>query len=162
MGGDHKCPVCGSTFTRSQHVARHMRSRTSLSPFPPPSSLMYFSSLSGDAILFSYNTTLHSLVHPTNALLPGMTDADGDATHSGRLLFLQTRAIVHTNAPTAVTNSQEGEHRIPFSYFTYFFLPLSCTFLFYHFGLCDQRTTGLTRTFSSQPSPLLVTCYHDM
>lgn len=27
MGGDHKCPVCGSTFTRSQHVARHMRSR---------------------------------------------------------------------------------------------------------------------------------------
>ena len=32
MAGDHKCPVCGSTFTRSQHVARHMRSR----PYEPP------------------------------------------------------------------------------------------------------------------------------
>lgn len=27
MGGDHKCPVCQATFTRPQHVARHMRSR---------------------------------------------------------------------------------------------------------------------------------------
>ncbi|KAG6860804.1 hypothetical protein C0995_007384 [Termitomyces sp. Mi166 len=27
MAGDHKCPVCQSTFTRPQHVARHMRSR---------------------------------------------------------------------------------------------------------------------------------------
>lgn len=27
MGGDHKCPVCEATFTRPQHVARHMRSR---------------------------------------------------------------------------------------------------------------------------------------
>ncbi|KAI0761560.1 hypothetical protein BD413DRAFT_616939 [Trametes elegans] len=26
MAGDHKCPVCQSTFTRPQHVARHMRS----------------------------------------------------------------------------------------------------------------------------------------
>ncbi|KAJ7199873.1 hypothetical protein GGX14DRAFT_467529 [Mycena pura] len=30
MGGDHKCPVCQATFTRPQHVARHMRSRASL------------------------------------------------------------------------------------------------------------------------------------
>ena len=30
MGGDHKCPVCEATFTRPQHVARHMRSRASL------------------------------------------------------------------------------------------------------------------------------------
>ncbi|KAJ7496348.1 hypothetical protein B0H11DRAFT_2276488 [Mycena galericulata] len=29
MGGDHKCPVCQATFTRPQHVARHMRSRES-------------------------------------------------------------------------------------------------------------------------------------
>lgn len=29
MGGDHKCPVCQATFTRPQHVARHMRSRKS-------------------------------------------------------------------------------------------------------------------------------------
>ena len=29
MGGDHKCPVCEATFTRPQHVARHMRSRAS-------------------------------------------------------------------------------------------------------------------------------------
>ena len=29
MGGDHKCPVCEATFTRPQHVARHMRSRSS-------------------------------------------------------------------------------------------------------------------------------------
>jgi len=29
MAGDHKCPVCQATFTRPQHVARHMRSRTS-------------------------------------------------------------------------------------------------------------------------------------
>lgn len=31
MGGDHKCPVCDATFTRPQHVARHMRSRSSSS-----------------------------------------------------------------------------------------------------------------------------------
>ena len=30
MAGDHKCPVCQATFTRPQHVARHMRSRTSI------------------------------------------------------------------------------------------------------------------------------------
>jgi hypothetical protein len=30
MAGDHKCPVCQATFTRPQHVARHMRSRTSM------------------------------------------------------------------------------------------------------------------------------------
>ena len=33
MGGDHKCPVCEATFTRPQHVARHMRSRMSLCVF---------------------------------------------------------------------------------------------------------------------------------
>ena len=27
MGGDHQCSVCQATFTRPQHVARHMRSR---------------------------------------------------------------------------------------------------------------------------------------
>ena len=32
MGGDHKCPVCEATFTRPQHVARHMRSRSSPRP----------------------------------------------------------------------------------------------------------------------------------
>ena len=35
MGGDHRCPVCQATFTRPQHVARHMRSRTPHSPAPP-------------------------------------------------------------------------------------------------------------------------------
>ena len=36
MGGDHRCPVCQATFTRPQHVARHMRLRTSpLLPFHP-------------------------------------------------------------------------------------------------------------------------------
>ncbi|KAI0247672.1 hypothetical protein BJV78DRAFT_1243055 [Lactifluus subvellereus] len=25
MAGDHKCPVCQASFTRPQHVARHMR-----------------------------------------------------------------------------------------------------------------------------------------
>jgi hypothetical protein len=39
MGGDHKCPVCEATFTRPQHVARHMRSR------PSPSSLLHFTPL---------------------------------------------------------------------------------------------------------------------
>ena len=34
MAGDHKCPVCQATFTRPQHVARHMRSRTSFPPNP--------------------------------------------------------------------------------------------------------------------------------
>lgn len=34
MAGDHKCPVCQATFTRPQHVARHMRSRE----FPDPPS----------------------------------------------------------------------------------------------------------------------------
>ncbi|KAG5727836.1 Zinc finger protein [Termitomyces sp. T112] len=33
MGGDHKCPVCNSTFTRPQHVARHMRSHTGDRPY---------------------------------------------------------------------------------------------------------------------------------
>lgn len=42
MAGDHKCPVCQATFTRPQHVARHMRSRKLLlstcssSSSPPP------------------------------------------------------------------------------------------------------------------------------
>ena len=40
MGGDHKCPICPATFTRPQHVARHIRSRKSLplhdhTPLPP-------------------------------------------------------------------------------------------------------------------------------
>ena len=30
MAGDHKCSVCQATFTRPQHVSRHMRSRKSL------------------------------------------------------------------------------------------------------------------------------------
>jgi hypothetical protein len=34
MGGDHKCPVCEATFTRPQHVARHMRSRMSFVSAP--------------------------------------------------------------------------------------------------------------------------------
>jgi len=34
MGGDHQCPVCQATFTRPQHVARHMRSRMSIFPSP--------------------------------------------------------------------------------------------------------------------------------
>lgn len=37
MGGDHKCPVCQATFTRPQHVARHMRSREY-----SPSTLLHF------------------------------------------------------------------------------------------------------------------------
>ena len=30
MTGDHKCSVCQATFTRPQHVSRHMRSRMRL------------------------------------------------------------------------------------------------------------------------------------
>ncbi|KAG1774534.1 hypothetical protein EV702DRAFT_974710 [Suillus placidus] len=33
MGGDHQCPVCQATFTRPQHVARHMRSHTGDRPY---------------------------------------------------------------------------------------------------------------------------------
>ncbi|KAF8885466.1 hypothetical protein BD779DRAFT_674752 [Infundibulicybe gibba] len=33
MTGDHKCPVCQATFTRPQHVARHMRSHTGDRPY---------------------------------------------------------------------------------------------------------------------------------
>ncbi|KAH8984381.1 hypothetical protein EDB86DRAFT_153566 [Lactarius hatsudake] len=33
MAGDHKCPVCNATFTRPQHVARHMRSHTGDRPY---------------------------------------------------------------------------------------------------------------------------------
>ncbi|KAF8556509.1 hypothetical protein OG21DRAFT_1506440 [Imleria badia] len=33
MGGDHTCPVCQATFTRPQHVARHMRSHTGDRPY---------------------------------------------------------------------------------------------------------------------------------
>ncbi|KZT22412.1 hypothetical protein NEOLEDRAFT_1243965, partial [Neolentinus lepideus HHB14362 ss-1] len=33
MGGDHKCPVCQATFTRPQHVQRHMRSHTGDRPY---------------------------------------------------------------------------------------------------------------------------------
>ncbi|KZT57634.1 hypothetical protein CALCODRAFT_271990 [Calocera cornea HHB12733] len=33
MGGDHPCPVCKATFTRPQHVARHMRSHTGDRPY---------------------------------------------------------------------------------------------------------------------------------
>jgi uncharacterized Zn-finger protein len=34
MAGDHKCPVCQATFTRPQHVARHMRSRKHYLSYP--------------------------------------------------------------------------------------------------------------------------------
>lgn len=37
MGGDHNCPVCQATFTRPQHVARHMRSRRFRLPRSTPS-----------------------------------------------------------------------------------------------------------------------------
>ncbi|KAG1736314.1 hypothetical protein EDB19DRAFT_1721448 [Suillus lakei] len=33
MGGDHQCTVCQATFTRPQHVARHMRSHTGDRPY---------------------------------------------------------------------------------------------------------------------------------
>ncbi|KAL5634939.1 hypothetical protein ACGC1H_002837 [Rhizoctonia solani] len=33
MAGDHACPVCQATFTRPQHVARHMRSHTGDRPY---------------------------------------------------------------------------------------------------------------------------------
>ncbi|CUA76092.1 urate oxidase [Rhizoctonia solani] len=33
MAGDHACPVCLATFTRPQHVARHMRSHTGDRPY---------------------------------------------------------------------------------------------------------------------------------
>ncbi|KAG1820835.1 uncharacterized protein BJ212DRAFT_1335782 [Suillus subaureus] len=33
MAGDHQCPVCQATFTRPQHVARHMRSHTGDRPY---------------------------------------------------------------------------------------------------------------------------------
>ncbi|KAL1742441.1 hypothetical protein HDZ31DRAFT_84131 [Schizophyllum fasciatum] len=36
MGGDHKCSVCQATFTRPQHVARHMRSHTGDRPYKCP------------------------------------------------------------------------------------------------------------------------------
>lgn len=42
MAGDHKCSVCQATFTRPQHVSRHMRSRkllrlsSSQAPLNPP------------------------------------------------------------------------------------------------------------------------------
>jgi DNA-directed RNA polymerase subunit RPC12/RpoP len=35
MAGDHKCSVCQATFTRPQHVSRHMRSRKLLRPDAP-------------------------------------------------------------------------------------------------------------------------------
>ncbi|CAE6410368.1 unnamed protein product [Rhizoctonia solani] len=36
MAGDHACPVCQATFTRPQHVARHMRSHTGDRPYKCP------------------------------------------------------------------------------------------------------------------------------
>jgi hypothetical protein len=69
MAGDHKCPVCQATFTRPQHVARHMRSRKQFhslltlptEPVPPPQipaivhtnvSIVEISSLEGLSFLF--------------------------------------------------------------------------------------------------------------
>lgn len=54
MAGDHKCPVCQATFTRPQHVARHMRSRKHLLPYP----------LRGSTSLLSL------LLHPSYLLTP--------------------------------------------------------------------------------------------
>ncbi|CED82303.1 urate oxidase [Phaffia rhodozyma] len=34
MGGTNKCPLCDATFTRPQHVARHMRAHTGDRPYP--------------------------------------------------------------------------------------------------------------------------------
>ncbi|ORX39256.1 hypothetical protein BD324DRAFT_321282 [Kockovaella imperatae] len=33
MGGDHKCPLCEATFTRPQHVGRHLRAHTGDRPY---------------------------------------------------------------------------------------------------------------------------------
>ncbi|KAL7421048.1 hypothetical protein Q5752_003932 [Cryptotrichosporon argae] len=33
MGGDHKCPMCSATFTRPQHVGRHLRAHTGDRPY---------------------------------------------------------------------------------------------------------------------------------
>ncbi|WVR05802.1 hypothetical protein IAU60_002827 [Kwoniella sp. DSM 27419] len=33
MGGDHKCPLCSATFTRPQHVGRHLRAHTGDRPY---------------------------------------------------------------------------------------------------------------------------------
>ncbi len=32
-GGPYNCPVCGQSFTRKQHVGRHMRSHTGDKPY---------------------------------------------------------------------------------------------------------------------------------
>ncbi|RXK38451.1 hypothetical protein M231_04216 [Tremella mesenterica] len=33
MAGDHKCPLCSATFTRPQHVGRHLRAHTGDRPY---------------------------------------------------------------------------------------------------------------------------------
>jgi hypothetical protein len=92
MGGDHKCPVCQATFTRPQHVARHMRSRTfqSLKMHLPAPLVTPMPCLHPDFMLF------YPLLYPPSS-----------RTYC-RFARIQTLAIVLTNANIVEISLQGG------------------------------------------------------
>jgi hypothetical protein len=94
MGGDHKCPVCQATFTRPQHVARHMRSRMY--------SLLHFFVL---CLVQLFGATLHSLIW---ALLCFRAYAFLSTTLLNLCIHDQTLEIALINVYIVVTNSLAG------------------------------------------------------
>lgn len=98
MGGDHKCPVCQATFTRPQHVARHMRSRTYL---------LFISAIRSLGALHSERLQQYA---PPNIMFWALLLYSRDNLNIQRLLIsTQTREIALINVSIAVTNLHGGE-----------------------------------------------------
>ena len=71
MAGDHKCPVCQATFTRPQHVARHMRSRKHfLSSLLRGSTSLLSPSISESAVSFAPSSLqIPAIVHTSVSIV---------------------------------------------------------------------------------------------
>ena len=112
-----QCPVCNSTFTRPQHVARHMRSReyTTLPAHIPR--IQVGTRCKGVRRVVAASSVRHSSIHAARAqshrLSPGFSSGTTWARNLGHVLTTylhgQIRATDHTNASTAVTSSHEGK-----------------------------------------------------
>src|SRR6266850_4897691 len=92
MAGDHKCPVCQATFTRPQHVARHMRSRT-------------------------FNPTSLLLTTPPPPPPPLPTATPPPLGPSSLIPSSQIPAIAHTSVSIVEISSLEGLYSDPFIMF---------------------------------------------